>query len=188
MKQAIVAARTAFMAAVFLLFTANLFASGAAGIYAIVEKVVFEPNEQAAERIQVWGAFAFTDQNQQSITAVKRGYLYFKLSSGGADLARKEWMDLKSVAGTGQAIAFGLWPYFGALADLQSDDRTGATRTPPQTLAPEPGSPVTDVRVRPAAEAPSGPAVYATNAGIVKLSPDGNHSEIVKRLTESLKR
>jgi hypothetical protein len=28
-------------------------------VFAVVEKVIFEPNEQAPERIQLWGAFAF---------------------------------------------------------------------------------------------------------------------------------
>jgi len=33
-------------------------ASGPAGCYAIVEKVVLEPNDKAPERVQVWGVFA----------------------------------------------------------------------------------------------------------------------------------
>ena len=44
-----------------LVFAAPLKASGPLGIYGIVEKVVFEPNEQAPERIQLWGAFAYVD-------------------------------------------------------------------------------------------------------------------------------
>ena len=40
---------------------AHLTASGPLGIYGIVEKVVFEPNEAAPERIQVWGAFTYVN-------------------------------------------------------------------------------------------------------------------------------
>ena len=45
--------------AVLILFLASLplVASGPAGIYGVVSKVVFEPNDAAPERIQIWGAF-----------------------------------------------------------------------------------------------------------------------------------
>jgi hypothetical protein len=55
-------------------------ASDPVGIYAIVEKVVFEPNDQAPERIQVWGAFALSDaQHGDGYLAPQRGYLYYSL-------------------------------------------------------------------------------------------------------------
>ena len=48
--------------AVLVLFAAgDLIASGPVGIYAMVDKVVFEPNDTAPERIQIWGAFALVD-------------------------------------------------------------------------------------------------------------------------------
>jgi len=37
-------------------------ASDPVGVYAIVDKVVFEPNETNPERIQVWGAFALSGE------------------------------------------------------------------------------------------------------------------------------
>src|SRR5687767_15768849 len=83
----------------------NLGASGPLGIYGIVEKVVFEPNEQSPERIQVWGAFAYVETSVvgQSLTVSKpvRGYLYFRLGASSDALVRNEWADLKAVAGTG---------------------------------------------------------------------------------------
>jgi hypothetical protein len=87
-------------------------ASDPVGIYAIVEKVVFEPNDQAPERIQIWGAFALSDaQHGDGYLAPQRGYLYYSLPSnrvpGQREAALKEWADLKKVAGTGDAIAFG---------------------------------------------------------------------------------
>src|SRR6185436_5959383 len=98
--------RKLILACVVLLACAvHLGASGPLGIYGIVEKVVFEPNEQSPERIQVWGAFAYVDgAGAQSLTisAPKKGYLYFRLlgtAAGETDLStkliRNEWADLK---------------------------------------------------------------------------------------------
>src|SRR6266550_6236515 len=36
----------------------------------------------------------------------ERGYLYFKIAPGKEEITRKEWADLKAVAGTGQGIGF----------------------------------------------------------------------------------
>jgi hypothetical protein len=98
---------------------------------------------------------------------------------------KKEWADLQSVAGTGQAIAFGKWGYIGGFGGLQPDTR--GTR-PPYILESSPGNPQTDLRVRPASEAPAGPAQYQTNAGIVKLAETGSHAAIVQQLKDALKR
>ncbi len=71
------AKRTIAVLFVFLM-APRLIASGPVGIYGIVEKVVFEPNERSPERIQVWGAFAYVDGGANSglgVSAVKRGYL-----------------------------------------------------------------------------------------------------------------
>ena len=179
-------ARARLTVVVLLLSAANLSASGSAGIYGIVEKVVFEPNEQAPERIQVWGAFAFNDSRQQAISEVKRGYLYFRLPAGNAGTAKTDWKDLKSVAGTGQAVAFGAWGYIGRFEELQSDARS--SRSLPYFLAREPGNPITDLRVRRESEPLDDPAAYEVNIGIVKLSENGNNADIVKRLKESLRR
>ncbi len=43
--------------AVFLLAQLSLAKNGNIGIYGIVDKVVLEPDENAAERIQIWGLF-----------------------------------------------------------------------------------------------------------------------------------
>src|SRR5262245_43968368 len=110
------------------LCAASLVASGPVGFYGIVEKVVFEPSEAKAERIQVFGAFAYVDSRDSGvrpgeISKVARGYLYFTLP--GSDIQaqdtaniRREWADLKAVAGTGQAVGFGMWGYPGAFRSL----------------------------------------------------------------------
>ena len=53
-----------FLGALLVLLTAGTFqafASDPIGIYALVDKVVLEPNEKNPERIQIHGAFAFAE-------------------------------------------------------------------------------------------------------------------------------
>ena len=82
-------------------------ASDPVGIYALVDKVVFEPGETNPERIQVWGAFAIAEGNGYNYKNAERGYLYYKVNSEKPTASRNEWSDLKTVAGTGQIVAFG---------------------------------------------------------------------------------
>jgi len=93
---------------VMLTFTAaTLSASDPIGIYALVDKVIFEPSEGAPQRVQIWGTFALADVVSRVYTKPQRGYLYYAVPVGKEEIARKEWADLKSVAGTGTAVAFG---------------------------------------------------------------------------------
>jgi len=81
-------------------------ASDRIGVYAVVDKVVFEPNDQNPERLQVWGAFAVATRNDRdNYDAVQRGYLYFT-AAGSTAMTRAEWNDLKSVAGTKRIVGF----------------------------------------------------------------------------------
>jgi hypothetical protein len=177
-------------ALVFVVVGALVAASGPIGVYGIVEKVVLEPSAAAPERIQVWGAFAYADiaAGPSAFSPAKRGYMYFRLPESATpaaiDTIKKEWADLQSVAGTGQAIAFGQWGYIGGFGGLQPDTRSQI----PMIYESSPGNPRTDLRVRPASETPAGPAQYQTNAGIVKLSDTGSHAAIVQLLKDTLKR
>src|SRR5690349_3991397 len=54
----------------------NAFASDPVGIYGFVDKVVFEPNDTAPERAQVWGGFALARDRGDRYDAPQRGYLY----------------------------------------------------------------------------------------------------------------
>lgn len=102
----------------------ELTASGPAALYAIVQKVVLEPNETAPERIQVWGVFSIWDSAVRGYSEPARGYMYFKLPGpadvqwrgGGnqpsAPIARAEWADLKRVAGPTSGVAFGEQGYW----------------------------------------------------------------------------
>ena len=83
-------------------------ASDPTGVFAAIDKVVLEPNDTAPERIQIWGAFSlaqgkFGDQYESP----KTGYMYFKLPTMKSEVAKKEWADLKSVAGKHEIIGFG---------------------------------------------------------------------------------
>ena len=169
----------------------GLGASGPVGIYAVVEKVVFEPNEQTPERVQVWGAFAYSDGSPTATAVaspVRRGYLYFKLpdpgGATGATSAVREWRDLKAVAGTGQVVGFGTWMYIGAFGGL---DPSVKRQQPPYILETSPGRGwSTDMRVRAASEAPSAPAGYQSE-GVVKIPAEGSRAELVARLRDALK-
>src|SRR5205807_136344 len=77
------------------------------GIYAMVDKVVFEPNDSAPERVQIWGTFMVAKgRGGDDYEDPVRGYFYYTLPKGKEATAKKEWADLKKLAGTDQTIAF----------------------------------------------------------------------------------
>ena len=84
-------------------------ASGPVAVYAIVDKVIFEPNETAPQRIQIWGAFSVAAARQYSTdySSAQKGYLYYKLEGRTEQATRAMWTDLKKLAGTGEAVGFG---------------------------------------------------------------------------------
>ena len=95
-------------------------------------------------------------------------------------MVRREWADLKSVAGTGQAVGFGYWIYIAGFASLQPDVRP----TAPSGITLPMGGPWVDMRVRPASEAPANPAPYITNVGVVKLT-EPSHATVIKALRDA---
>lgn len=100
--------RIVVLVCVALLFGAPAWASDPVGVYGVIEKVVFEPDATAPQRVQVWGAFALSDgQSGDNYLPPQRGYLYYTLTPGKEDICKKEWADLATVAGTGQAVGFG---------------------------------------------------------------------------------
>ena len=193
------AAAVAALTAV-LLLAPRLLASGPVGIYGIIERVVFEPSEQAAERIQVWGAFALVDHgaNTPATAAPARGYLYFKAPAAVAGVftaadvtaVRREWADLKAVAGMGQAIGFGSWIYVGRFEEAQQAGKNQIFETVAREVngRMSRGGQPTDLRVRAASEKPTAPVTYQTDSGIVKLAASGSHATIVKQLQATLKK
>jgi hypothetical protein len=148
--------RAAAVAVLIGLVVAHVHASGQAGVYGVIERVVVEPASGPAERVQVFGAFALMETVSRGFTGYvyrqpQRGYLYFKLPEGSANIenARREWKDLASVAGTRQAVAFGYW-------DRNRGDAMMSVRNP--------------------AVAPVNPDVYYTNIGVTKLNSSGDRT------------
>ena len=95
-------------AVIFVASAWQVAASDPVGIYAFVDKVVLEPSDGSPERIQVWGGFALAEGRGYEYAAGQRGYMYFTVKPGEEEICRKEWNDLKSLAGTGQIVAFGM--------------------------------------------------------------------------------
>ena len=82
-------------------------ASDPTALYARIDKVVMEPSSGPPEAIQLLGVFSMAKPDDRNYyLPAARGYLYFKLSTN-PEAARREWADLKEVAGTGQIVSFG---------------------------------------------------------------------------------
>jgi hypothetical protein len=143
--------RAAFMTAagLFLFASVKSTASELVGIYVIVDRVVLEPNEQAPQTIQVWGAIS---TGRYDATA-KRGYLYFRAPfvAEFREAALREWKDLKAVAGSSQAVAFGQHYFYVN----QASAADAYARALP--------------RIRPASEKPDAPDGYPVNVGVSKI-------------------
>lgn len=94
----------------FLIVPSTLGASDRNGIYALVDRVVFEPDAENPRRMQVWGAFSLSAERNLYRPPV-RGYLYFALDEGldqrDSALCLREWSDLARVAGKGQCVTLG---------------------------------------------------------------------------------
>jgi hypothetical protein len=110
---------TVFVAALVICAASSVLmrASDPTAVYARVDRVVLEPNPDAPDTIQIWGVFSVAQPNNRNdYQPAARGYLYFALPES-KDVARREWSDLKSVAGTGEIVAFG--SRFGGTARLR---------------------------------------------------------------------
>jgi hypothetical protein len=83
------------------------YASGPITVYALVDKVDVEQSADKPERIRISGVFITAEGQSGAYAAPQRGYLYFSLPPGNEELARREWADLKSIAGTRQVVGLG---------------------------------------------------------------------------------
>jgi len=82
-------------------------ASDPVGVYAYIDKVVLEPSEGKPERVQIWGGFALAEGRGDTYAKAKAGYMYFTATPGEEEICRKEWNDLKAMAGKDEYVAFG---------------------------------------------------------------------------------
>ena len=189
-----ITSRLVLLISIVLLASTALTASGLVGMYGVIRKVVFEPNDKAPERIQIWGAFTLVDGGigtGGTTLTPQRGYLYFALppaaNTDQREAALKEWADFKAIAGTGQAVAFGRFGYIGAFSDELISRPSGM---PPYVLMG--GDPVNfnmshaENPVRAESAVPASPSSYPLNMGLTKLSNTGNLAAIVKKLKDAL--
>jgi len=132
-------------------------ASGPVGVYALVDKVVLEPNQKSPTRIQVWGTFAVAKGGEKGALrygAPVQGYLYYTLKEDERELCRRDWAGLKKVAGTGQCVAFG---------------EVGLALS----------------RVRQPDEKPKGPDVYPLAEGLIKIRASDPQAKLLKKRSAS---
>jgi hypothetical protein len=148
-----------------MLTVAPVKASDPVGVYALVDKVVFEPNEATPKVVQVWGAFAVavTPEHrpyplEEGYGPAQKGFLSFTCPVGKMTQCQAEWADLKSVAGKAEVVGFG-------------------TRW--NQAAP---------RVRAANESGAAPDVYAMNIGVVKMGRYGEYPKLMAGLKAALGR
>jgi len=140
-------------------------------IYAMVERVVFEPNDAAPRRVLIWGAFANIDGN---LSKAERGYLYFftdgfpNKTDGGPPEVVGEGKAIKGAAGSRDAVAFSRWYYIVQRGDDPKDYGR--------------------IRVRPISELPSNPDPYQIIAGTVKVTAGGDRGVIVRLLRDALRK
>ena len=141
------------LAAIALLFSgATVSASDPVGLYALIDKVKFEPSDDKPERIVISGAFSVAEgERGEKYKSPEKGYIYFSLPEKKQDVALKEWSDLKSVAGKNEVVGF-------------------STRW---------GEPA---KVRKEGEAPKNPDVFRTGIGVVRMEKRGSDYPPVKAL------
>lgn len=127
-------------------------ASDPTGVYAVINKVVFEPNADAPERVQIFGVFVVAvRENRNEYQPLERGYLYFTLPDSkepaARSVARKECADLNSLAGKHVVVGF------GSRAELRPT-------------------------VRKADDKPASPDTYSLSYGVVRVRSDTSYAPI----------
>jgi hypothetical protein len=150
--------------ALLLALAAGARASDPVGIYALIDRVELEPSVGNPDHIRVWGVFSFAVmQRGDQYAPPERGFLYCKLGPKNPEQARKEWNDLKKMAGSGQAVGFGsryeqkvtlrkgadptkdpdIYPIGFGLTRVRADDhRTRQLKALPYVLSPVEGEEV----------------------------------------------
>jgi len=82
------------------------------GIYAVVDQVTFDQDGPSPNTIRISGVFVLpVPMSSGDYKPPQRGYLYFRVPPGveQAARARKDWAQLKTVAGTGRVVGFAFY-------------------------------------------------------------------------------
>lgn len=100
-------------AAAFLLLLAPsaTFAKGSGiGIYAVIDQVTFDQDGPSPNSVRISGVFMVpVPMFSGSFRSPERGYLYFRAAPGAEQAARKDWKQLKALAGTGEVVGFAFY-------------------------------------------------------------------------------
>jgi hypothetical protein len=81
-------------------------AGGPPPVYMVIDKVVFEPNENAPTRVQIWGTFSLREGN--SYESPVGGYLYYAAATESLEKCRNEWAVLKKMTNKKLLVSFGM--------------------------------------------------------------------------------
>lgn len=78
------------------------------GIYAIIDHVTFEPDAGPPSFVRISGIFVVPVPMSSGIyRSPQRGFLYFRIAPGMEQATRRDWNELKTVAGSGKVVGFG---------------------------------------------------------------------------------
>jgi hypothetical protein len=152
------------------------------GVYGVVDRVVFEPNEANPTAVQVWGVFSIAQiwytRDDQLVSGpdfnayypAQRGYLYYRINDTNPEATLAEWRDLREIAGSGVGVAFGsrFGPGPGSVRLPAGGDR-GKVAGLAQTVVRSNYS----GWVRPAREKPSQPDPYPLGVGVTRITYSG---------------
>ena len=84
--------------------------SSSIGIYAVIDEVKFDQDGPSSNLVRISGVFSVPrPMSSGEYQTPQRGYLYFRISPGAEQAARKDWNQLKAVAGTGQVVGFAFY-------------------------------------------------------------------------------
>ena len=97
-----------FAVLAFMVSAAPRPASDPIGVYALIDRVALEPNAENPSTIQIWGVFAMSPRRPgNDYLPAQRGYLLYAVNRKNEHATHAEWADLKTLAGTGEAVGFG---------------------------------------------------------------------------------
>ncbi len=84
--------------------------NGSIGIYAVIDRVTFEPNGTSPDTVRITGVFVVPKpMSSGEYLAPQRGYISLRMPPGEylAPAIRNDWKALSAAAGTGQVVGFG---------------------------------------------------------------------------------
>jgi hypothetical protein len=84
-------------------------ASAPVAVIAVVDKVVFSPNEATPTSVQVWGTFVvrLDTGGDREYGLPQYGYFAYKAPAGKENDCLKDWNEMRKFAGTGKFLSWG---------------------------------------------------------------------------------